>query len=243
MEIDYILESSLENMGIKYSVSQKNTLLNYLNLVYKYNKKFNLTGTKDRSGILIRHIMDSLSLLEYKGEIFNDNKDSIKVLDAGTGAGLPGIPLAIFLRNKVFYLLDTSQKKISFLEMLIKELELKNVMTIRGRAELLSRQTDYRESFDIVLARAVAVFNILSELIIPFCRINGKIVFYKSVKVVDELRNNKETIIRLGGEVENLLKVRVPYLEECRFILIVKKAKRSPEKYPRSFNKIKKNPL
>ena len=243
MDIDNILKLSLKELGINFSKAQISLVKEYLNLVYKNNKKFNLVGTKDKEGILIRHILDSISILKYKNYLFYNTDNVEKVLDVGTGAGLPGVILSIFLSDKLFYLLDKTLKKIDFLNLLVKELKLENIRIIRGRAEELAKENLYRENFDFVLARAVASFNILSELIIPFCRINGKIIFYKSKKIFNELAVHREVISKLGGKVDNLLEVKVPHLDEYRAFLLVKKAKKSPDIYPRNFKKIKTRPL
>ena len=243
MNIDNILKFSLDEMGINFSHEQIGTVEKYLDLVYKHNKKFNLIGTKDKKSILIRHILDSISILKYEKNIFFNNVKIERILDIGTGAGLPGMLLSIFLNNKLFYLLDKTSKKINFLNLAVEELNLKNIRIIRGRAEELARDNLYRENFDIVLARAVTGFNILSELTIPFCKINGKIIFYKSKKVFTELEENSGAILKLGGKVSNLLEIRVPYLDEYRTFLIINKVKKSPKIYPRNFNKIKKQTL
>jgi len=243
LDIDNILKLSLKELGINFSEAQLSLVKEYLNLVYKHNKKFNLIGTKDKEGILVRHILDSISILKYKKYLFYNTDNVEKVLDVGTGAGLPGVILSIFLRDKLFYLLDKTLKKINFLNLLVKELKLENIMIIRGRAEELAKEKLYRENFDIVLTRAVASFNILSELIIPFCRINGKIIFYKSKNIFNELAAHREVISKLGGKADNLLEVKVPYLDEYRAFLIIKKAKKSPDAYPRNFKKIKTRPL
>jgi len=239
----HILKLSLQELGIGFSRYQIKIIEEYLNLVYEHNQKFNLIGTKDKKGILVRHVLDSISILKYEKKIFNGSNRTEKVLDVGTGAGLPGALLSIFLDNKIFSLLDKTLKKINFLNMLVEELKFKNVRLIRGRAEELAKEDPYRESFDIVLSRAVARYDILSELTIPFCRINGKIIFYKSKKVFTELEDNREAISKLGGKVDNLLEVKVPFLNEYRAFLIIRKVRKSPEIYPRNFNKIIKQPL
>jgi len=243
LETENILKSALKKFGTGYVNKQLVNIKEYLDIVYENNRKFNLIGTKERKDILVRHILDSISILRYGKEIFLDEGKNEKILDVGTGAGLPGIPLAIFLEDKTFYLLDKSMKKVNFLTELVGELKLKNVVIIRSRAEEIAKAISYRESFDVVLARAVARFDILSELTIPFSRINGKIIFYKSVRLDDELKKNREVISRLGGKVDKLLEVKVPCLNEYRAFLAIKKIKETPLIYPRSFNKIKKRPL
>ena len=243
MNASCILRESLADFGIGFSQDRVGILEKYLNLVYEYNQKFNLIGTKDKKGILIRHVLDSISILKYEKMIFNNGDQVRKVLDLGTGAGLPGALLSIFLKDKTFYLLDKTLKKINFLNMMVEKLGFKNVRVIRGRAEELGNEAQYRETFDIILARAVASLNILSELTIPFCRINGKIIFYKSKKIFSELESNREVIPKLGGKVDNLLEVEVPYLNEYRTFLVIKKVFKSPVIYPRTYNKIIKKPL
>jgi 16S rRNA (guanine527-N7)-methyltransferase len=238
-----ILIQSLRGLGIGYSGSQIETLEKYLDLVCEYNKRFNLIGTKNKEGILVRHVLDSISILRYETMIFSDVDNSGRVLDVGTGAGLPGVPLSIFLNDKIFYLLDKTLKKINFLNIVVEKLGIKNVRVLRGRAEELGKEALYRETFDVVLSRAVAKFDILSELTIPFCRINGKIIFYKSKKIFAELESDRGAILKLGGKVENLLEVEVPNLDEYRAFLVIKKVIKSPGIYPRNFNKIIKRPL
>jgi len=243
LEIDNILRLSFQKLEIKFSADQLEQVKKYLNLLYKYNKMINLVGTKDKEGILIRHFLDCLSILKYEGYFFYGTDFVEKILDAGTGSGLPGILLSIFLEDKLFYLLDKTQKKIDFLKLMVKELGLKNVTVVKGRAEELSKINSYRETFDIVLARAVAKFNILSEFVIPFCRINGRIIFYKGRNIFNELEESRGAVLKLGGKVDSLLEIEVPYLNEFRAFLIIKKTEKSPEQYPRKFQIIKKKPL
>ena len=240
LDADRILRTSLARLNIIFTDNQINALINYLGLVHEYNKKINLVGTKDKQQILIRHILDSLSILRF-ADYFKNKND--RILDIGTGAGLPGIIIAIFLKDSTVCLLDKSLKKINFLRAAVEELKLENIEVIRGRAEELSRETLYRENFDIVLARAVAKFNILCELAIPFCRINGKIIFYKSRKIFKEIIYYKETISKLGGEAEDLLEIKVPGLYDFRSFLFINKFLKTPDIYPRRYSKIKSRPL
>jgi 16S rRNA (guanine527-N7)-methyltransferase len=243
LDIDSVLKQSLKKLGIDFYQKQIRIIKEYLDMVHKFNKEVNLTGTKRKEDILVRHLLDSISILKFKEDLFYRKVDVKKILDVGTGAGLPGMLLSIFLRDKLFYLVDKKEKKIEFLNLLADRLKIKNVRIIRGRAEELAREESYREKFDIVLARAVTKFNILCELLIPFCRINGKIIFYKSLKVFDELKESRKVILKLGGREESLREVKVPYLNEFRAFLVIKKNKKSPLIYPRKFKKIKCSPL
>lgn len=245
MKTSDILTSYLDRLNIDYTARQIYLTEHYLELVYQYNKNVNIVGTKDKKEILVRHFLDCISILKYRESIFSGrgrNKLS-KVLDVGTGAGLPGILLAIFLPDKFFYLMDKRMKKIEFLKKAIKKLGISNVETIRGRAEELSHDNSYRESFDIVLARAVAKFNILCELVIPFCKINGKIIFYKSKKVFEELKVYGSVIVKLGGKIDTLQQVEVPGLYEFRAFLIINKEKSTPLVFPRAIKKINRAQL
>jgi 16S rRNA (guanine527-N7)-methyltransferase len=243
LDIENIIKQSLKELGVDFSPDQIRTIREYLDIVYEYNKEVNLIGTKKKEDILIRHFLDSLSILKFKKGLFNNKDDIRKILDIGTGAGLPGMVLSIFLNDRLFYLVDKKEKKIEFLNSAADRLNIKNVKILRGRAEELAREGSYREKFDMVLARAVTKFNILCELLIPFCRINGKIIFYKSLKVFDELKEGRKAILELGGREENLLEVEVPYLNEFRTFLVIKKNRKTPLIYPRKFKKIKRSPL
>jgi 16S rRNA (guanine527-N7)-methyltransferase len=243
LDIENIIKQSLKELGVDFSPDQIRTIREYLDIVYEYNKEVNIIGTKKKEDILIRHFLDSLSILKFKKGLFNNKDDIRKILDIGTGAGLPGMVLSIFLNDRLFYLVDKKEKKIEFLNSAADRLNIKNVKILRGRAEELAREGSYREKFDMVLARAVTKFNILCELLIPFCRINGKIIFYKSLKVFDELKEERKAILELGGREESLLEVEVPYLNEFRTFLVIKKNRKTPLIYPREFKKIKRSPL
>ncbi len=240
VEADKVLRDSLRQLNIVFTDNQIRAAKKYLDLVYEHNKKINLVGTKNKNQILLRHILDSLAVLKFNNYFNNKNT---RILDIGTGAGMPGMLVAIFLRGSTIYLLDKTLKKINFLKKAVGELDLKNVEIIRGRAEEISRENLFRESFDLVLARAVAKFSILCELAIPFCRINGKIILYKSRKIFSEITEHNEAISRLGGEVEDLLEVKIPYLDDFRAFLIINKVLKTKDIYPRRYSKIKNSPL
>jgi len=242
LEQKKFLDKYLLKIGINNDSSKIDKIFEYLKLVYEKNKVINLIGTKEKEEIFIKHILDSLSIFNI--ELLREDKlKGKKIIDIGTGGGLPGILLAIFLPESEIYLLDKSKKKTIFLRETTEALELKNTIIITDRAEELSREAGFREKFDIVIARAVARFSILLELAVPFCNIHGKIIFYKSKKVFEEIKEHSETISKLGGEFKKLYDVEVPDLERFRTFLILNKVKRTPLKYPRNFALIKKKPL
>lgn len=237
-----MLEDLFGKTGIRSDGTVIDKTIAYLELLYEKNKVINLTGTKEKEDIFIRQILDSLSILD--GNILKHGElEGKKIIDIGTGAGLPGILLSIFLTESEIYLLDKSRKKTNFLRETSEKLQLGNIKILTDSAEELSRKKDFREKFDIVIARAVTKLNILLELTIPFCNINGKIIFYKSKKVFEETKDHGEAISKLGGAVEGLYEVRVPNLEGFRAFLVLRKEKRTPLKYPRNFAMIKKSPL
>ena len=242
LEHKKVLDKYLEKMGINNDSDKSGKVFEYLELIYEKNKIVNLIGTKEKEDIFIGHILDSLSIFNIK--IFKGGElNGKRIIDIGTGGGLPGILLAIFLPRSEIVLLDKSKKKTDFLRETVKELKLKNILVITDRAEELSRKAGFREKFDIVINRAVTRFNILLELAIPFCTIHGKIIFYKSKKIFEEIKEHGEAISKLGGEFEEMYDIEVPDLEGFRTFLILKKDKRTHLKYPRNFAKIKKNPL
>ena len=242
LEQKKMLYEYLGKTGINNDSGKIDKVSSYLEIVYEKNKVINLIGTKEKKDIFIKHILDSLSIFNLK-VLSKGEHPGKKIIDIGTGGGLPGILLAIFLPESKIFLIDKSKKKTDFLRETIKALDLENIRVITDRAEELSRKVGFREKFDIVITRAVTKFNILLELAIPFCTINGRIIFYKSKKVFEEIKEHNEAISKLGGEFEELYDVEVPDLEGFRTFLILKKGKRTPLKYPRNFAQIKKKPL
>ena len=237
-----LLKDSLEEMSIAATEDQVEKLIAFQDLVFENNKKINLVGTVEKENILKRHILDSVSLLAYADRLF-DCKEGIKILDIGSGGGFPGIPLAILLKDSKMTLLEKTGKKVDFLNKAAKSLSLDNIMVLPGRAEELAGQKKWRGHFDIVIARAVTKFSILLELSVPFCNINGRIIFYKSKKIFKEIETRGEAIGALGGKIEELIRAKVSGLEEFRAFLVMKKEKNTPSKYPRNFAHIKREPL
>jgi len=235
-----LLKKSLGEMNIAYTETQIDKLIAFQELVYNKNMKINLVGPSSKEDIMRRHILDSVGLLRHKDKSKFDN---CKIIDIGTGGGFPGIPLSIFLANTKIVLLEKTIKKTGFLKKAVESLSLENIEIVNGRAEEIARENKMRGSFDLVIARAVAKISILLEYSFPFCKINGKIIFYKSRKVYEEMKLSGDAINTLGGEIEDLIKVDVSGLEEFRAFLIINKKKHTPLKYPRNFAEIKRNPL
>ncbi len=238
MEINPDLKNTLKSLYISPGDEAINRLLLYLELLYNGNKELNLTGTRDKNMILVRHIFDSLGIFQFFNTCGIDKRSWLKIIDIGTGAGLPGIPIAIFLEQSDISLLDSKRKITDFLNDTVYRLQLLNTRILTARAEVLANDKEYCNAFDIVTARAVANVLTLAELTIPFCKVGGRAVLYKSRKLHEELITATQKIHALGAKVEDIVEVKIPLLDEYRALLILKKEIPTLYKYPGKYVKI-----
>lgn len=230
--------TQLEEIGIVLTEEQKLQFHRYYELLVEWNKVMNLTGITEFDEVNEKHFLDSLSVVKA----VNPN-DVHTVIDIGTGAGFPGIPLKIVFPHLKVVLLDSLQKRINFLNTVIDELNLTEVETLHGRAEDYAKKTDYREKFDLCVSRAVSNLATLSEYCLPYIRIGGVFLSYKSGEVEEEMNNSKKAIHILGGEVDQVIKFCLPGTEISRsFVKIVKKEE-TKKKYPRKAGLPAKEPL
>lgn len=244
MDNKKILTTSLNKINLNFTEADIDKIEKYIDILLEHNKQSNLVGTKLKQDILIRHVIDSLSIFKYSNYFFTPCAgENFKILDIGTGAGFPGILISIFLKDRHVYLLDKKSKATNFLREAAHKLNLTNIYIIEGNAEYLGHDDKYRENFDIVLSRAVGKFNIVCELMLPFCKIGGKIVLYKSKKLHEEIEEYKNIIPILGGKIDKILEVKVPNLDEYRAFLSILKETSTLYKYPRKYAKILKTPL
>lgn len=223
----------VEKLNISVTKENLASLAKYKDLLVEYNKKFNLTAIKSDEEIYLKHFYDSLTLI--KACSLNGN---LKLLDIGTGAGFPGLVLKIFYPDLELTLLDSNHKKIAFLEVVIKELNLKKVTCINSRAENLPKT--YREYFDIVTSRAVAHLRILLELSIPYLKVGGKLIAMKGLSE-DEIKESAKILEKLDSTIVDTIKFNLPIEGSNRSLIIVQKNKKTNEIYPRSYDKIVKN--
>ena len=200
----------------------------------------NLTAITQYDEVMKKHFVDSLSLIKAYEDI--DQKE-MKVIDIGTGAGFPGLALKIAFPNLHMTLLDSLNKRISFLNTVIDELHLKNVNAIHGRAEDFAKQADYREVYDLSVSRAVANLATLSEYCLPFVKIGGLFISYKSEKISEELQYSKKAISVLGGEISKQVEFELPDSDIYRNLFVIKKLKSTPKKYPRKAGLPAKEPI
>ena len=227
------------NSGIELNMSQLNNLYLYKEMLVEWNEKINLTAITDDEEIIAKHIIDSLEIVKYI-------KEGQKIIDVGTGAGLPGIIIAIYFEGIVnITLFDALNKRIIFLNEVIKELGLKNVEAIHGRAEETANDNKFRENYDIVVSRAVARLNILLEITVPFVKIGGNCIYMKADKTDEELSEIKKAKVELGIQYIDTNKYNISVNEEIltHTIINFKKKELTKNKYPRQFAKIKKKPL
>lgn len=202
----------------------------FYNFLIEKNKLMNLTAITEKNEFAIKHYLDSV----FPEEFFKTNA---KVLDVGSGAGFPAIPLKILRDDLNFVLLDTLNKRVNFLNEAINLLELKNIYAVHGRAEEIAHKAEYRESFDVVTARAVASLKILAEYCLPFVKIGGEFIAYKSGEVDTEILDAQSVIKILGGEIKNIIKYDI--YGNSRSVVIIEKIAKTPQKYPRKPNQIK----
>ncbi len=228
-----IFIKELEKLNIKVTEQNLKDLAKYKDLLIEYNQKFNLTAIKTEEEIYLKHFYDSLTLT--KGISLDEN---LKLLDIGTGAGFPGLVLKIIYPNLEVTLLDSNHKKIMFLQTVIKELNLTNVTCLNARAESLS--SEYREYFDIVTSRAVSHLRILSELAIPYLKVDGLFIAMKS-SCEEEIIASTKILEQLDSKIISVIKFSLPIELSNRSLIMIKKMKKTSEKYPRSYDKIVKN--
>ena len=235
-EFEQIMTENLKQLNIELSDTQIKQFYNYMNILIEWNKVMNLTGITEPKEIIIKHFIDSLTVL-------NKIDKQSKIIDVGTGAGFPGIPIKIAFPEIEVVLLDSLNKRIKFLEEVIEKLQLKNIKTIHGRAEDYGKDKNYREKYDIAIARAVAPLNILLEYLMPFVKVNGKCICMKGSNVEEEIKNSSNAVKVLGGEIVIKEEFYIPNTDIKRSIIEIKKSKTTSNVYPRKSGTPTKAPL
>ena len=231
-------KTDLSELGIELSDHQIDQFLKYYELLIQWNEMMNLTAITEYDDVMKKHFVDSLSLVKA----FDVSKE-VSVIDVGTGAGFPGLALKIAFPNLKIVLLDSLNKRITFLNTVIEQLGLVNISAIHGRAEDIAKQENYRESFDLCVSRAVANLSTLSEYCLPFVKIGGEFISYKSEKITEEQTTAESAIRILGGKVKDQIIFDLPNSDIYRNLFIIKKEKKTPKKYPRKSGLPSKEPL
>ena len=230
------LEKYLNAISIKLEEKQIKQFYDYMNLLIEWNKKINLTAIIEPKEIILKHFVDSLTISKYINE-------KSTLIDVGTGAGFPGIPLKILRNDIKITLVDSLNKRIKFLDEVIKKLNLDNIKTVHGRAEEIGRNKEYREKFDYATSRAVANTATLSEYLIPLVKEKGKCICMKGPDIAEELENGKKAISVLGGRVIKKEEFDLPLTDIKRTILVIEKIKNTPQKFPRKAGIPSKEPI
>lgn len=243
------MDRELAQLGVKLSQVQKEQFFTYYEMLVEKNKVMNLTGITEEHEVVTKHFSDSLSLLgviremkenaNHEGEWF----DHCRLIDVGTGAGFPGIPLKIVLPGLRVTLLDSLNKRVKFLEEVCHTLHLEGVTFVHGRAEDRGREGEHREAYDLCVSRAVANLSSLSEYCMPFVKVGGYFVPYKSGEIEEELEQAKKAIGLLGGDLKKVEKFLLPGTDAARSLVVIEKVKGISKKYPRKAGIPGKEPL
>ena len=230
-------EASLE-AGLDLTEHQYNQFIMYMRLLQEWNEKINLTAITEDEEVIKKHFIDCIKAFKS-----NAVKNAKTIIDVGTGAGFPGLPIAIMNPNVKVTLLDSLNKRINFLDTVVAKLGLKNVITIHSRAEDGARKPEFRENFDVATSRAVANMAVLSEFCLPYVKLNGYFVALKGPAVDEEINDGKKAISTLGGELENIIEVNIEESDLKHNIVEIKKVRKCPKTYPRKAGTINKKPI
>ncbi|MBN1776047.1 MAG: 16S rRNA (guanine(527)-N(7))-methyltransferase RsmG [Clostridiales bacterium] len=242
-ELDPILTSGALEMEMPLSGESIHAFKTYAVLLKEWNEKMNLTGIIDDSGIALRHFIDSLTLIPHlKRELQRTGKGSLTMIDVGTGAGFPGIPLKVVMPSLQITLLDSLAKRIKFLETVCDELKLDGVDAVHLRAEDAGRSKQHREKYDVATARAVAPLNVLCEYCLPLVRVGGIFLSMKG-NIDAESQDAEKAVITLGGTIESEFHFTLPGSDMNRTIIVIRKIRPTPAKFPRKAGKPEKEPI
>jgi len=223
-------------LGVRFLVEQTEQFFDYMNLLIEWNEKMNLTAITDPNEIILKHFIDSITILK-------DIEDGSKIVDVGTGAGFPGIPLSIMNPSLKITLVDSLNKRLIFLQEVVNKLGLKNIEIVHARAEEFGQNKKYRETFDISTSRAVANLSTLSEYLIPLVKVGGKVISMKAAEAQEEINDAKKAIEVLGGKIEKIDEFNLPQSDIGRTVIIIRKEKQTPSKYPRKPGTPSKEPI
>jgi len=240
------LEEGCQQLAIPLTATQLAQFALYYQELITWNQKFNLTGITDLQEVQTKHFLDSVVSLPLITEVLQESippSRTYHCIDVGTGAGLPGIPLKLVAPRFHWTLLDGTGKKITFLRHVIEQLGLTEIEVVQGRAEEIGRNNAFRAKFDIVTARAVAPLNTLVEYLLPLVKENGLVMIYKGAGTPQEFMDARKAIQILGGEAVRIVPLQIPFLDEQRFVVLIKKVRPTPNLYPRGQGLARKKPI
>lgn len=233
---DEIFKKLAKEINLDIDRSKIIKFYEYMNLLLEWNEKINLTAITEQNDIILKHFIDCLTIKKYL-------KDNDKIVDIGTGAGFPGIPLAIMSEANKFTLVDSLNKRVNFLNDVKEKIDLKNIEAIHSRAEEFGQNKIYREKYDIAVSRAVANLSVLSEYLLPTVKVGGKVICMKGSQVQDEINEAKYALKELGGVIKLTDEFCLPETDMKRNIIVIEKIKNTQKKYPRKSGTPSKQPL
>lgn len=236
MQYFKIMDTACEDVGLEFDEEKYNKFIKYKDILKFWNNKINLTTIVEDEDIIKKHFIDCIEIFK-----FSPLKDISNVIDIGTGAGFPGIPMKIVNPKIKVVLLDSLNKRINFLNQVISHIELNDIKCIHGRAEDFSKDTEYREKFDAAVSRAVANLTVLSEFCIPYIKLDGYFVAMKGPSVENEIKESRKAVSILGGKIEDIVKIENDDFNHN--LVVIKKIKRTPNMYPRKAGIVSKKPL
>ena len=238
MENKMLLKSCCEQMQIHLSKEMEEQFMVYMSLLLEWNEKMNLTAITEEREVVLKHFVDCLSLVPYLKV-----SENTKMIDVGTGAGFPGLPVKIACPQVSMTLLDSLQKRIGFLEEAINSMGLDHVECVHSRAEDGGQNPLYREQFDYCVSRAVANLSVLSEYCLPFVKVGGTLAALKGPDALAEIQEAEGALEKLGGKVTEVIDVTIPSTDLSHKLVFIEKVSSTPKSYPRKAGKISKNPL
>ena len=235
-EFDQKIKTYADEIEIVLNEQQIHQFYQYMELLLEWNEKINLTAITNPEEIIVKHFIDSLTIAKYV-------KENARLIDVGTGAGFPGIPLKIIREDIEITLLDSLNKRVNFLNEVIHELKLSKIQAVHSRVEDFAKDKKNRESFDYATSRAVANLSTLSEYLIPLVKIGGNAISMKGSEVDEEMKQSQKAISLLGGKIETIETFQLPQSDINRNIIIIHKTQNTPNKYPRKAGMPSKEPI
>ena len=233
-----MLKEACENEGLTFDDKMYNNFIEYKGLIKEWNEKINLTAITEDEEIIKKHFIDSIKVFKCPYV-----KEAKNIIDIGTGGGFPGIPMKIVKSDCSMVLLDSLNKRINFLNEVIDKLDLNDIKTIHGRAEDFAQRTEYRENFDLAVSRAVANLTVLLELCLPYVKVGGYFVALKGPSIEEEIKDATVALRVLGGSIKEIIEVDIAGSDLKHNLLVVKKTKETPKKYPRKAGTANKSPI
>lgn len=228
--------STFKYININLTEKEEKSFESYMKLLLEWNNKINLTAITTQDEIILKHFADSCSIIKYI-------KNNDRIIDIGTGAGFPGIPLKIINKDIYITLMDSLNKRVNFLNEVISKLELENIDAVHSRAEDLAKNKEFREMYDVAVSRAVANLSTLSEYMLPFVKVGGICICMKGPNIQEELENAKGAISKLGGKIKYIDNFKLGNTENERNIIVIEKLKPTNSKFPRKAGMPSKEPL